>query len=298
MDDAGGDDTGGRWTRHERPLRLRYGCHLYPQVSDDAKSPWLVALPDGQFIRLRIDARMAAALATIIVGGQPPARVLAEFADGDTICTLLDRLAAQGLLEPEPTASRPLPRPWHVAVCGASPLATAVTALLRHGEVERVEMVDTTIPHIPPQAIIACADWLPDRQWQLLDEWCLARAIPWQLAYAEGDHFCVGPFVLSARGPTYADVRARRLASAPFADELASHWRWLETAEPAVPVRWPDVAALALLAGAVVAPVLAHLAGEPPPLADEQLVFTPAALAWSRHPILPLPRDLLLAGDR
>ncbi|MGH3915557.1 MAG: hypothetical protein ACRDTC_19445, partial [Pseudonocardiaceae bacterium] len=79
--------------------------------------------------------------------------------------------------------------------------------------------------------------------------------------------------------------------------ELAALWRHLETSPP--PAVHPDAAISTVVAGLLTADVIAFLADRPIPTKDAVLVLDPATMAINRHPVLPLPAEVVdgWAGD-
>lgn len=263
---------------------LRQGWHLFP--SSDGS--WMLLAPDERFIRLRIDPDQAERLARHL-GGEP----LPD--GGDDLQPLLETFKRQDLLAP-----RDRPRPdlsrRRVLVRGNGPVAVEVTRLLRETGVGRliVDPPDLSDLSELPDLIIACAGWLPDADWLRLDAWCRERDVAWTGCHAEGLHFYAGPMAIPGRTAGYADVRARRLAAARFPAELEALWRHLDHGQNLPPIPWPGAAGVAALAALVVSDPLAWLAGGPLPHEGEQICFDPADFSWRGHPVLPVPRNLML----
>ncbi|HBL28779.1 MAG TPA: hypothetical protein DD490_18245, partial [Acidobacteria bacterium] len=63
--------------------------------------------------------------------------------------------------------------------------------------------------------------------------------------------FHLGPLAIPGRTAGYADVRARRLAAARHPAELEAWWRHLDGGRDVPAVPWPEPAALAALAAAL-----------------------------------------------
>jgi hypothetical protein len=280
------------WSTAVAPIRLRYGFHLY-RAPD---SGWRIATPDEQFIRLRVAPEQIEALLPALDGQVAPAMLL----DGatDVLSDLLEQFGRQGLLEHANSDDRRVDANATVFVAGWNPLAEQVVRLLDAAQVNVRRLADDAQPTVAPTVLLSCAGWLPDRRWQALDAWCRSEAVSWHTLHAEGTHFYLGPMFIPGRTAGYADLRARRLAAAAFPDELSASWRYLESSDRVVPVRWPDTGGCALLAGALVADVLAFLRAEQPASAGFQLAFEPASGTWRRHPVLPIPTGLMRETDQ
>ncbi len=280
-----------QWAAHPTPVRLRYGYHLYP----DDHGAWLIATPDDRFIRLRVPPEQIAALLPVLDGQVAPCDVLQD-EHATPLIAVLEQFGKQGLLEPvmEPNG-RNSPRGTALIV-GANPLAALVHDLLLQEGVHVDHEPRSVLPTTTPQILISCADWLPDTYWLQLDAWCRAHRVAWHTCYAEGTRFYLGPIFIPGKSPSYTDARARRRAAAPFHDELLACWRYLEGVR-VPPVRWPNRGGLAMLAGALVADVIAVLMHDRPPSLGYQRVFDPENSMWQQHPILPLPHPLMLEPE-
>jgi hypothetical protein len=266
----------------ERP-RLRDGWHLFAGPGES----WMLLSPEERFLRLKSEPALAARLARRLAGE--------EIEEDAGLRVLLDRFGEQGLL------ARPMPRqaPRRVAVRGGGPVADEVARLLGESAGLRVERIGTgELPAVADLAdlVIACAGWLPDADWLRLDAWAAARGIAWHGCHAEGLRFYLGPLAIPGRTAGYADVRARRLAAARLPAELEAYWAYLDGGHGVPPVPWPGAGAVAAMAGALVEDALAWLAGRPAPSEGYQVAFDPARWHWHRHPVLPVPRDLLREG--
>lgn len=259
---------------------LRSGWHLFP--SSDGS--WMLLAPDERLIRLRIEPDQAERLARHLGGEALP--------EQDDLRPLLDTFARQGLLEPR-DRSRPDLKSRRVVIRGDGPIAAAVVRLLREAGIGSVDTESSDASELP-DLIIACGGWLPDSDWLRLDAWCRERNVAWTSCHAEGLRFYAGPLTIPGRTAGYADVRARRLAAARFPDELGALWRHLDRGRNLPPVPWPNAAGVTALAALLVSDPLAWLAGEPPPHEGEQICFDPVDFSWHGHPVLPVPRDLML----
>lgn len=270
------------------PLRLRAGHHLYPGPDGQ----WYLYRPGQEFIRLRVPAGRAAALASVLQGTVP----VPDFPDPAGLDELLDRFEAAGMLAPADSArggASAAGAGSTVAVTGRNPLAAEVARLLSAAGVEvRRGHHPVLEPHL--DALVSCAGWLPDSAWRDLDSWTAEQAIGWHMVYAEGDHFYLGPPARGSGSPRYADVRARRLAAASAPEALRAYWAYLEAGGPVPPVVWPGPGVVAVIAGLLVTDVLAMLAGRPVPGADYQVEVHAETLATCRHPVLALPAQCRL----
>jgi len=214
----------------------------------------------------------------VAVSNGPPESLVAPFVDG---------LAERGLLDTAPAATDLRSRV--VGIEGDGPIASMVADLLGPvTTVARTSLDPETLAGL--DAAVSCTGWLPDAHWQRIDRWCLAAGVAWHRCYSEGGRFHVGPLLVPERTAGYADTRARRLAAARLPDELRGLWAYLDAGGPMPPVPWPDPGGVAVVAGMLVADVLAHLSGRPVPGGDQQLEVDPATLGVTRHAVLPLPR--------
>ncbi|MGQ9829027.1 MAG: hypothetical protein ACUVSW_14295 [Roseiflexus sp.] len=279
--------TTSHWATHPTVVRPRYGYHLYP----DDSGGWMLATPDDQFMRLRVPPEQIVALLPVFDGHVAPQEGL-QGEPAAPLIAVLEQFERQGLLEAVGPPDGPEPLSGSVLISGANPLAAMVHDLLAQAGVRVQREVQPGLPKTTPDLLVSCADWLPDTHRLQLDAWCRAQRVAWHTCYAEGTRFYLGPLFIPGQAPSYADARAHRRAAAPFHDELLACWRYLEGGR-VPPVRWPNTGGLAMLAGALVADVLAALAGQSPPSLGYQLAFDPASGAWQHHPVLPLPHPLL-----
>lgn len=259
-------------------IRLAPGHHLYR----GADGAWRCAVPGDRFLRLRgpdtVLRHAQQVLYGVAVSNGPPESLVAPFVDG---------LAERGLLDTAPAATDLRSRV--VGIEGDGPIASMVADLLGPvTTVARTSLDPETLAGL--DAAVSCTGWLPDAHWQRIDRWCLAAGVAWHRCYSEGGRFHVGPLLVPERTAGYADTRARRLAAARLPDELRGLWAYLDAGGPMPPVPWPDPGGVAVVAGMLVADVLAHLSGRPVPGGDQQLEVDPAALGVTRHAVLPLPR--------
>ncbi|WP_239337316.1 hypothetical protein [Frankia sp. CiP3] len=275
--------------------RLRDGCHIY-QGPD---GQWRLALPDGSLQRLRLSAEDGRALAELVTSGQDADRVLAGNPATTALGEALDALDAAGLLAP--TLSAPPTRVADagrraraaVAVDGDTLVADLLTDVLTRAGQAIVPDADG-----PGAAmVVACAGWLPDRRWQRQTRRCTARGVAWHCCYWEGHRLFLGPPAAPGRPGGYGDTRARRLAASTRPDELEAYWRHLEEA-PGLPPPPVAPALAAVAAGLLAADVLAILAGHPAPHDRWQLELDPTTFELRRHPVLPLPHEILTAGEQ
>ncbi|MFC7107026.1 YcaO-like family protein [Nonomuraea rubra] len=163
---------------------------------------------------------------------------------------------------------------------GSSPIADLAAALLQphvkvvRGPLDSVEGVDM---------VVACADQLPDTEWQRIDRLC--ADLPWHRCHTEGLAIRVGPCTIPGRTAAYADTRSRRLAAARLPDELLTLWEQLDRG--AALTGEPGDESIGLVAGLLADDVLAVLSGRPLPSEGHQVVV---GASLTRRPVLPLPR--------
>jgi hypothetical protein len=276
-----------------RPVRLRDGCHLY--AAGDGS--WRIAAYGDEFLHLALSAEQAGIVERLVVWSEAPATVLANRDDADEFHALLDELDAAGVVEQMVAGQRPAV-PKRVVITGTNAVAAMVVALLAAEEGVRPACVETADPVTalsaapPPDLIVSCAGWLPDSTWQRLDAWCHAHAVAWHRVHAEAGRWYVGPLFLPGQTAGYCDTRARRLAAAALPDDLETYWQVLERPDAVPPPRLATCA-VAVIAGLLVADIIAVLAGRPAPSAGDQLAFDPGDLGIRRHPVLPLPDEVL-----
>ncbi len=264
---------------------------------------WRCALPDDRFLRLRGPEAVMRHARSVLHGhggerpgpaagaaeagldavdaSGPSARLLEPFYAG---------LEARGLVVNGPPGGADILPARTVLVEGdGNPVAAMVAGLLQ----ARVTVVEGRLELETPGAmaeadvVISCAGWLPDARWLEVDRWCARAGVAWHRCHVEGTRVELGPMLIPGRTATYADTRARRLAASRVPDELRALWAYLDAAEglPAVP--WPDQGGVPIVAGLLVADVLAYLSGKPVPSLDHRLSV--AAPEITRHPVLPLP---------
>jgi hypothetical protein len=273
----------------ERTLRLAPNCHAFAGPGDSV----LVYTAAEEFIKIELAPQQSSALLDLLHGRHTPRSVQAVI-DEPELAEILDALAAEGIFAEEAGRLPALSR-QRVEVRGANPIGEAVAGLLRAAEVGEVRLVADAPLHGEADLIVACAGWLPDREWQALDAWCRDRRIPWHRCHAEGSRWYLGPLTVWGQTAGYADVRDRFLAASAYPEEMLAYRRYLAAGGAVPEVAWPGPAAVAMLAGAMVQDALAYLRNEPIPTLGCQLSFAPAGLSWERHPVLPVPRDLLAA---
>jgi hypothetical protein len=277
------------WTAYDTSLRYREGTAVVP-----TSAGWLVHLPDEQFLRIEAEEASRSVVDDLLGGLTNPAAATAA-APGAGTADLLDVLLAEGALAgPEPTA------PGWVVIVGGGLTSELVDGLLSRSGV-RVELaadldgLDQAGPptKATPDAVVAVARWLPDRRWRALDGWAAKVGVPWHRAHGEGRSWYVGPFTVPGESPSYEDLRLRRLAACPWPADLLELWAWLDGGGTAAGCEQPgpgEAVAAALLA----ADVLAHLRGEPVPGSHVQVGVDAVTGIVRRHPVLPVPRDLLV----
>lgn len=262
--------------------RLAPGHHVY----HGPDGTWRCYSPGDRFVRLRTTVPLLAELLPVLHG----AAALDQVFHGrePEVEPLLAALGRQGLLA-QAERARCAPRRGVVRVAGEdNPVGRCVAALLG-GE---VTVVPGAVDEAAVQAadvVITCAGWLPDAQWQRIDTWCADAGVPWHMSYVEGIRLFLGPFSIPDATASYRDTRGRRLAAASAPDELLAHWAYLDSDAVQPPVPWPGAGAVAVVAGLLVADVLAWLDGDQVPSQDHQVEIDPASLVLDRHPVLPLP---------
>lgn len=266
--------------------RLRADCHFF-RLPDGG---WRLHAPEGKFIRLRITPAQGELLAQIFAG-----KVTLEVAQEHdaNIGKLLESFRAQGFLLPETAEVLP----GQIAlVLGETRLAEEVSNLLKN-TAKVTRQVDFGVPSTPPSVLIACANWLPDAEWQKLDGWCESHKISWLMAYREGRRYVVGPLYIPGATASYRDTRARRLAATHYPEELAAYWSYLNENGTRLAAPETNEAELAVVAGTIAGLVKLRLKQEdeakPTVEMSDQLIYDPATLSWERHPVLPVPRNIL-----
>jgi hypothetical protein len=259
---------------------------------------WLVLLPDGTFISVEVTEPQRRELLPVLDGQQSAVDALRHSADPDAVRELIDAFAEHGLLVPVlplPTAAPPTAA--RVVVEGETPVAGAVSDLLRRCgvAVDARASVTSAAVGAGSDLLISCAGWLPDHHWRALDRERRDAPFRWLTCFAEGRRVFIGPAAVDEQSVGYEDVRDRRLAAAANPPELEAYWRYLDAGERLPPVPWPGPEGVALIAAIIVADALALLRGEPPISDGNQLEVEPATLTVVRHPVLPVPRNLLQA---
>jgi hypothetical protein len=259
---------------------LAPGHHLY-RTPDGS---WRYSGPADRFVRVNADDALLSLVArAAATGAQPPATAgLREGVD-----RVRAALLANGVLT---DAAAGTPSRLRVHLEGDTPVVRMLADLLgddvsASGPVEQADPAATDV-------LVTCAQWLPDRRWQDVDDWCQKHSVAWHSCYAEADCFVVGPLWIPGRTASYRDTRGRRLAAASMPDELRAHWSYLDSGEPTPTPAWTP-ATVALVAGLIAADLEALRAGCPPPSEGHQLVLDVGHAALRRHRVLPLPR---LAG--
>ncbi len=272
------------------------GHHLYR--GPDQR--WRYSAPDDMFVRVDGDDRLLETLQRLEHTDRPDGSDQAGDAPPDGDVESLDRmrtaLTERGVLAgAEDPAAEP-GRAWRVRVLGRGPVADTLGRLL--GDADRTGDMpcdETTVATC--ELLISCATWLPDRDWQQIDDWCRRHGTLWHRCHWEGTELVIGPLSVPGVTASYRDTRGRRLAAAGLPDELLAHWAYLDSDAP-TPAAPGDVTAAAVAAGLIAADVQAVRDGRPAPSAGHQLVFDPSSARLTRHPVLPLPRLAGATPDR
>ncbi|WP_218040901.1 YcaO-like family protein [Acrocarpospora macrocephala] len=233
-------------------MRLAPGHHLHPGPD----GVWRQHAPDGRVTLVNAPDALMRAFAR------------GELPDDEE---LLRAFEDRGLLVRE----TPVEPSGVVHVVGYGPVADQVERLLE----QQVKVVRGPLGGTPDM-VVACAGWLPDAEWLEIDRWCLERGVPWHRCHVEGLRLFAGPC-----GVPYTDVRARRLAASGLPGELVAHWAYLDAGDTP-PVPWPSVGGVAVVAGLIVADVLAVLSGRTVPAC--QYEFDPTDNEVTHHPVLSL----------
>ncbi|WP_436763138.1 hypothetical protein [Streptosporangium sp. V21-05] len=245
---------------------------------------WLIHTPQEDFLTVEVDGERATTVPDL----------LAE--DGQDNADLLEVLRQEGVLV-APTAPAV---PGDVVVCGEGPLLEVLPPLLAASGLAVRVLPGEDAPHArEPEglrdvaALVVATSRLRDERFTLIDEYCRSRRLPWHLGYAEGRRWYAGPFHTGPDTASYRDLRLRRLAASPWPRELAAHWAWLDAGglphpDPAAPIGAHLIAAL------ITADLRAFLHGGSPPGAGVQVGADPATGRIRRHPVLPVPGDLLM----
>lgn len=262
------------------PARLVPGAHLF-RGTDGA---WRVVDPTGRFFRLRSESSLLSELQPLLHGRVQSCHAL----DDAQTAGAIDALNRQGFVaQPEPDDPPDL-HTWTVLVESDTPVGDRVVSLLGpHVTVVRGPV--EAAGDLRPDLAVSCAGWLPDSRWLATDEVLRSAQAPWHRCHAEGRCWVIGPITVPGRTATYSDTRSRILAAARRADELAGHWSYLDAGVCLPPVPELSAGAVAVIAGLMVADILAVLAGEPVPSEGYQLIFDPRTSELARHPVLPLP---------
>lgn len=240
---------------------------FYRLTGDEATLELIQAIANGQLDR-------AAAHHRVLRAGNS--------GSAEPVETPLNALLEAGLFVP--WHEQPSRRPLRVGLLDVNPLSEAVGTVLRQAGLNVVvaEGVTTAI-----DLLLSCRGWLPDAEWSALDADCVRRGCAWQMAYAEGEWWHIGPLVVPGQTARYRDVRLRRLAAADHPDELRLYWEWLATARP--PERWPLPDGLAVLAGLIAHDIVRLACGESVPSVQRSVRLRD--LTIEVHPVLPLPFD-------
>ncbi|MGQ0772812.1 MAG: hypothetical protein ACT4NY_00055 [Pseudonocardiales bacterium] len=271
------------WSATARPLRLAAGTGIVP-----TDTGFLVVTPGEDFIVISVEPDRRALVVALLSGEVTAADAVARDPD---VGALLDVFASNGVLTDDGVVTSgdalfgdTAPAAGSVVIDGEGVLAEHVAALLGPQIRPTAEIADAAV-------VIACAEWLPDARWRELDAACAVAGVAWHRGYAEGGRWYAGPLTEPARGPSYGDLRLRRMAASPWPDQLAAYWAWLDGGGR--PVGQPTSAGAAIAAGLITADVRAYLAGGTPPGRGVQYGVDLAAGVVHRHPVLPVPAGLM-----
>ncbi|TDC85444.1 hypothetical protein E1193_02960 [Micromonospora sp. KC606] len=258
------------WSLADRPLRLAPGAAVVPTADG-----FLLVTPTEDFITIDVEPGRRDLVASLLAGDLTPQAALARAADA---AGLLDALADEGLLAGEEEAVA-----GPVVLLGDGVLVEHLGHLL---DAEHTDDIGGAA------LVVACADWLPDARWRRLDADCAAAGVAWHRGYAEGGRWYAGPLSVPGAGPSYADLRLRRLAASPFPDQLLAYWAWLDSGGR--PAGSPEATGAAVVAGLIAADVRAYLAGRPVPGERTQYGVDVTDGVLRRHPVLPVPPDVMV----
>jgi hypothetical protein len=267
-----------------KEYRLQPNCHFF-RLPDGG---WRLHTPEGKFIRLRITPLQGELLAQIFDG-----KLSLTIEQDSSIEKLLELFQNQGFLTLEKAAILPCQT---VLVFGENRLAEQVSKLLQT-TANVMQQADFSLPKDKPDFVVACADWLPDAAWQKLDAWCESQNVSWLMAYREGRRYVIGPLSVPGETASYRDTSARRLAATHYPEELAGYWSYLNENGAKLPLPTTTEAELAVVAGTIVGLVKLKLESQPTVEVSDQLIYDPTTLSWERHPVLPVPRNILSKLD-
>ncbi|SDH11790.1 hypothetical protein SAMN05421505_111189 [Sinosporangium album] len=252
---------------------------------------WLVHTPQGDFLTVELDREHSGPLDALLS------------AEGEAGAELVAALTEEGVL----AAPAPAVPEGDLLVYGDGPLLDVLPPLLAGlGLPVRAPARSTDLSArdlsagdlAEPSgvaALVVVTACLRDTRLLEIDGLCRTRGLPWHLGYAEGRRWYTGPFHTSPGTASYRDLRLRRLAASPWPRELAAHWAWLDRGG----VPHPDPAApigAHLAAAFIAADLRAHLHGETPYGVGLQIGADPVTGEIRRHPVLPVPTDLLMAS--
>lgn len=271
----------------ETTPRLAPGHHLYP--GEDGL--WRCMMPDDAVLHIRGTRHlMMSRLQQVLHGWVQLEKACPDEASRTALIRLVCAFARRGLLATSsgPSTNGDECHQHRVLVEGDNPVGRlAADMLAGHSNVTIGPANIAAVDH--SEFVVSVAGWLPDAHWQQVDSWCTQRHIPFHRCHIEGTFFVIGPCSVPGATATYADTRARRLAAANAPEELEEHWKYLDSGQvlPAAP--WPHLGGVAIIAGILVADILAYLSGQPPPSRGYQLEVDLGTLTVVRHPVLPLP---------
>ncbi len=266
--------------------RLLPGHHLYR-----AAGTWRCSAPGDRFIRLSGPDEVLTRFQSLVHGVHGPDESWSDAETQEQYEQLCALFAERNLLQ---TATarvhrQPVRRRPRTLIAGQNLLAGAVRELLAPWADVLSDPVDEgTIA--ATDLLISCEGWLPDTRWDQYDRWCHLHDTPWHRAHFEDHALFLGPFTVPGRTPGYRDLRGRRLAASPMADELLLQWEYLERDQDRLPpVPRPGLGAIAVAAGIVVDELERWWStGEPDPVSYQHEVGL-SPIRVRAHPVLMLP---------
>lgn len=132
-----------------------------------------------------------------------------------------------------------------------------------------------------------------DAVFRELDQSCSERSIPWFRCCREGDNISLSPLSIGKGHAGYSDLRGRRLAASKIGVVLKEMWQKFDQ-QPVSELNLSPFET-SIVAGYLSEIIQRFLNGDMKGVpVDEELCFNLDTLALSRHPVLPLPSNLLV----